>query len=385
MIEVLDNAQKLSADDVKKVEILQNKLEGKLRSKEGDTKTVLTAISNQGNALEDLITPIGITNTSVNPMTFSANGTVKMNIETNAGIKEYNLHPNAITQLGTKLGIKGGFIKDVAYSGEPWQRQVAAEVLQKFGDNTSRQRLLLRSVGNEVRGVLSDKYKRFNTPQVFGSFFKAAAGKGAIVSHAVMTDLKYFAEVVVPEVVPVVTDNGVEVMVFGATISNSDFGAGSLMLKAYTMKVVCMNGMTRENVLQKRHLGKRLSDDIQWSERTYQLDSAAQASEVEDVINHVLGRERMIKEVSDIQKASGVKIEGENVARILESTALSKDDIGLVERKLIERNPEDGIPSGDLSLWTISNAITAVGRDAGGEKQQDLGELVNNLWASFKI
>jgi hypothetical protein len=58
--------------------------------------------------------------------------------------------------------------------------------------------------------------------------------------------------------------------------------------------------MTRENLLKQVHLGARLSDDVEFSDRTHRLDTAASVSALRDVVRGALGptgRDRMIEHI----------------------------------------------------------------------------------------
>lgn len=365
----------------KEVDILQNKIDKMLNNNKASNASTLKSIEKMGEQLEDFVAPIGTENTGKNPMSFSSNGVVSMNIEKN----KFKMHPHAVSQLGQKLGVPTKYIKDLAYGDEQWQRDLAADILQKHGDNTDRQRLLLRSVGGEIRGVLSDKYRRFSTTEVMASFYTAAGAQGAVAWKAEMTDTKVFTEVIVPKVFQIPTENGVEVMVFGASLSNSDFGAASLQIKTFMMKVVCLNGMTRSNMLRSVHLGSRWNDNVVLSNQTYELDSRTQASAVRDVVAGALSPKVLEKNMMDINKASTIQIDYDNVLEKLQPLGMLKAEVETVGRKLRDRNPNDGIPNGKPSLWTLTNAITAVGKDVEGERQRELGDISNKLWEKFNI
>src|SRR5690606_34968167 len=104
-------------------------------------------------------------------------------------------------------------------------------------------------------------------------------------------------------------NNGNVYSVFGARISNSDFGDGALEVRAFQMNVVCMNGMVSETALKQIHLGKKLPDNINFSDRTYRLDTQAMASAVKDIMKDTLSQDRIVQTVQKIKQASSEEID----------------------------------------------------------------------------
>jgi hypothetical protein len=76
-----------------------------------------------------------------------------------------------------------------------------------------------------------------------------------------------------------------EFVVFGGEWSNSDVGNGVHSFRTFALRVVCLNGMTREKVLKQVHLGTQLHEDLELSERTYRLDTATSVSALRDPMN----------------------------------------------------------------------------------------------------
>ena len=57
-------------------------------------------------------------------------------------------------------------------NGAPWQRGLAARILNDsfYNGGAGRARHLVRSVGGQVRGVLSDKYRRLDSRPLLEAF-----------------------------------------------------------------------------------------------------------------------------------------------------------------------------------------------------------------------
>ena len=77
---------------------------------------------------------------------------------------------------------------------DEWQRQLAATVLNEHSGWTQRTRVLIRTVGQQVRGVLSDSYRRLNSVEILTAFVQEASQQGAVIADAYMSDTKVWAE-----------------------------------------------------------------------------------------------------------------------------------------------------------------------------------------------
>ncbi len=83
-------------------------------------------------------------------------------------------------------------------AGEPWQRTLAADMLNRHSIHTPRSRVLLRTVGAQVRGVLSDSYRRIDSQSTLIAFLEEAKRQGAVICDAYMSDTKVWAETILP-------------------------------------------------------------------------------------------------------------------------------------------------------------------------------------------
>ena len=81
--------------------------------------------------------------------------------------------------------------------------------------------MLIRAVGTEIRGVLSDSYRRLNSVDILTAFIREAANNGAVVSDAYMNDTKVWCETILPTPVEIPTrKNGTVIIFAGARFSN---------------------------------------------------------------------------------------------------------------------------------------------------------------------
>ena len=365
----------------KEYQILQDKINRKIDTAQEKIKPILTDIEREGNIMTDFIAPLG----NNNVVSFDANGSLKMNVEASDGISSYSMHTHAVAQAGEKLGVPTGYIKKLAV-GAPWQKDLAAHVLNQHSDNSDRSRVLVRAVGNEVRGVLSDHYRRLNTTEIYGSFLDAINRQGGVLVDAHLDPTRTYLESILPHVVSVPTEkNGMVYMVYGMRISNSDFGDGALNVQAYSINVVCTNGMTRQNMMRQIHLGKKLPDNISLSEKTYRLDTETQASLVNDLVSTVFSKDHIERESRVIQLASEMELDLEKEIKKLPKAGMLKSEVEQVSKVLIANKGDDGV-TGEGTLWKMSQAMTAVARDQeDGRRQREIEDIAGKLMDRVKL
>lgn len=361
-------------------EIVMNKVQRMIENKKPGATAAMERLINEGKIAQDYIAPIGVNlkeNNRNSVITFEGNGHLLMNMPDG----QFNLNDNAVAQLATKMNIPTGYLRNLS-NGDEWQRKLAATVLNEHSGWTQRSRVLVRTVGQQVRGVLSDSYRRLNSVNILTAFVEEASKQGAVVADAYMNDTKVWAETIMPFPFKIPTVNNGDVMIFaGARFSTSDYGAGSVDMRAFLLNGVCLNGMVRESVMKQVHLGSKLPDNLQLSNRTYELDTKTTVSAVRDLTKGLFAKETIMQKAIEIQKASGmiVDFDGE-LKRLVSGGKLQKQDSESVEKILMKNDPEDGV-QGASTLWKLTSAITAHARELTPERSRELHELSGELMA----
>jgi hypothetical protein len=364
--------------------VVTNKVQRMIENKQSGVQATMERLVNEGKIAQDFIAPIGV-NLRMNDhnpvITFGMNGHVLMNM--NDG--QYSLHENAVYQLAEKIGIPPRYLRDLA-TGDAWKRQLAATVLNEHSSWTPRTRVLVRSVGNEVRGVLSDSYRRLNSVDILTGFIEEAVRQGAVLADAHMSDTKVWAETILPQPISIPTKKNGEVVIFaGARFSTSDYGDGAVDMRAFLLNGACLNGMVRESVMKQVHLGSKLPDNLQLSNRTYELDTRTTVSAVRDLTKGLFGRENLMQKAIEIQGASEIDVDmNDELKRMVKSGSLLKSDSESVEKILMRNNPDDGVQGGS-TLWKLTQAITAHARELDPCRSRELHEISGALLSRVKI
>lgn len=366
-------------------EVVMNKVQKMIDGKAVGVQATMERLVNEGKIAQDYIAPIGV-NLKLNDhspvITFDGDGS---NLSMSMPDGEFTLHDNAIGQLADRMAIPQRYLRTLA-GGEAWARQLAATVLNEHSGWTQRSRVLVRTVGQQVRGVLSDSYRRLNSVEILTAFVQEAAGQGAVISDAYMNDTKVWAETILPQPLVVPTANNGDVIIFaGARFSTSDYGDGAVDMRAFLLNGACLNGMVRESVMKQVHLGSKLPDNLAISQRTYELDTQTTVSAVRDLTKGLFSREALERKAYEIQGASEIDVDFENeIKKLTKSGALLKQEGKEVEKLLMKNDPEDGVQGGS-TLWKLTQAITAHARELSPERSRELHEISGALMNRVKL
>ncbi len=286
----------------------------------------------------------------------------------------YSPSDYALGQLAGRAGVPTAYLRELV--GErvqddgamPWQRDLAAEILRRHFAHAEG-RLLVRSVRGQLRGVLSDKYRRLDCRPLVEALVAECQRVGAIPFDGTATDTRVALKVLFPEVLEPVPG---EFLVVGGEWSNSDYGNGVHGFRAFFLRAVCLNGATAENVLRQVHLGGRLSDDVEFSARTYRLDTETSISALRDTVRGVLGPAGRDRVLDQIRQSSTKEYGAAQLTRAVRN--LPKADAKAVVDAF---NSSDviNLPAGNTA-WRASNALSWIAKNTSDdEKRLDLERL----------
>jgi len=278
----------------------------------------------------------------------------------------------ALGQLAAKANVPSRYLKELA-EGSEWRQELAAHVLNEHYGHVEEERVLVRSVGGQMRGWLSDKYRRLDSRPLVDALVREAQAVGALPIGGSATETRTALKIIHPEILEPTAG---EFVVVGGEWSNSDYGNGVHGFRAFLLRVACLNGATTENVLRQVHLGGKLADNIEFSDRTYRLDTAASVSALQDVVRGVLGPAGRNRIVEQIRKAN----EQEYSKRQLQTA--TKDLTKAQQKAVVEAFAGEDVinlPGGETA-WRASNAISWVARHTEDpEVRLDLERLAGTL------
>lgn len=359
-------------------DVVANRIASKIKTGTNNAEAAVSRLIEEGKIAEDFIAPLGVSLLAkgISPvMTFESNGHVKMNLPE----RQYTIHRNAVGQLGEKLHIPTGYITGLS-TGEEWERELAAHVLNEHSKRTERTRTLIRAIGTEVRGVLSENYKRLNSVDIITEYLRATTKQGAMLADGYMDDTRVYIEVLMPQPFIINTPkNGEVAIAFGARLQTSDFGDGALDLRTFFMQGICLNGAVRESLMRKVHLGKTLPENIALSERTYRLETQTTCSAIRDISNTIFDRNSIGKKIHEIERASSMEVDiAVELANLQKGGSLLKKESDEITKLIMRNKPDDGV-QGESTLWKLVQGISAQANQYEPRRMRDLQEIAGNL------
>lgn len=292
------------------------------------------------------------------------------------GDKTQTIHRHALGQIAGRADVPPSYLSELV-EGNPWQREMAAEILNRsFFHGHKGERALVRSIGDQVRGFLSDRYRRLDSRPLFEAFAGTCQELGAVPVEGTVSDVRVAMKALLPVVFEPIAG---EALCLGVEWGNSDFGAARHSVRAFIYRLWCLNGATMEDSLSQVHLGGRLGDDIQFSQKTYELDTKTSVSALKDIVKSVLGEDKVRAQLEGIKVAHEKKVDWKRLRTTLAKKLLAS------EIKAVEQSyqSEDVImlPPGE-NMWRVSNAISWIaGRTDDADRKLELqrlaGEVVN--------
>lgn len=365
-------------------QVVMNKVQSMIDGKAMGVQATMERLVNEGKIAQDYIAPLGVNLRAKQHdpvITFNGEHGLMMNMPDG----QFSLHANAVGQLADRMGVPQRYLRTLA-GGEEWQVLLAAQILNEHSGWTQRSRVLVRTVGKQVRGVLSDSYRRLNSVEILTAFVEEAANQGAVISDAYMNDTKVWAETILPQPIVVPTKNNGDVVIFaGARFSTSDYGDGAVDMRAFLLNGACLNGMVRESVMRQMHLGAKLPDSLALSQQTYELDTQTTVSAVRDLTRGLFLPENIKEKAYEIQGASEIEVDLEKeVKKLTSNGSLLKAEGQEVEKLLMKNDPNDGVQGGS-TLWKLTQAITAHARTLTPERSRELHEISGALLSRVKL
>lgn len=365
-------------------QVVMNKVQSMIDGKATGVQATMERLVNEGRISQDYIAPLGVNlRAKQHDPVITFNGTDGLSMNMPDG--RFSLHTNAVGQLADRMGVPQRYLRTLA-GGEKWQVMLAAQILNEHSGWTQRSRVLVRAVGSQVRGILSDSYRRLNSVEILTAFVEEAVGQGAVVSDAYMNDTKVWAETILPQPIVVPTAKNGDVVIFaGARFSTSDYGDGAVDMRSFLLNGACLNGMVRESVMRQMHLGGKLPDSLALSQKTYELDTQTTVSAVRDLTRGLFLPENIKQKAYEIQGASEMEVDLEKeIKKLTSNGSLLKAEGQEVEKLLMKNDPEDGVQGGS-TLWKLTQAITAHARELTPERSRELHEISGHLLDRVKI
>lgn len=291
------------------------------------------------------------------------------------------LHRHAIGQMAQTIDMPIKFVDALQETRAPWGRELLAHNLETiFHERHASKKFLTRSVNGQVRGFLSDQYRRIDSRPIVEAFAEEVNKKGALPYEGVTTDTKIAIKAIYPTVYEPIPG---EMVAFGLALENSDFGNGAMSVREFMARIWCSNLAVFEESMRQVHMGKRLDENMVYSDRTYQLDADTSVSALRDVVRNRLDAGTLDTRVRALQAANEAGVTPQQAAAQLKKF-LNKGEAEDA-LKAFEGQDEYNLPAGQTA-WRLSNAISwiANGKDVAPERKLELSKIAAEVLPGVK-
>lgn len=291
----------------------------------------------------------------------------------------FELSRHTLSQIATHTKVPMTLI-DILSEGTKRERMELGQLLTvRLQENNSKRmvRTLVNPDTSEpyARAFLSDSYRRMDNHDLAEAVLPILNElEGLEVKSCDVTELRMYIKLVYP-------DNAFDmgrpprdarerqvgdIVEAGMVISNSEVGAGRIMVEPLLHILRCLNGMViNEAGVKRRHVGRSHSNGYDtddgfelFTDETRALDDAAFYAKVVDTVRGTLTNGAAFESmVSRFMEKRGEKIVGHPQAVVQELAkryTLSQDEGQSVLKHLIKE--------GDLSQFGLINAVTATAR-----------------------
>ena len=220
-------------------------------------------------------------------------------------------------------------------------------------------RRMIRTLDGNIRGILSDKYRRLDNHDLLTAMLPILLEARADIVSCEVDEKKLYLKFLTHQMEGEVKKG--DIVTLGAVISNSEVGYGSLSIQPLVLRKVCDNGLILNDLAyRKYHVGRKNQQetiDISYTDETNAAIDKAFWLQTRDVIKETVSQVTMDKALKSMRTSMGIKIEDPQVAMEITTTklGLNQDEAGNVLKHLIE--------GGDLTNWGMCNALTRSAQD----------------------
>ena len=267
----------------------------------------------------------------------------------NTGV--FQLNETAHMQLAAKLDIPKRYydrMKEV-----PGLREYTVNALLNEADDTR----FIRTIDNKVRAVLSKSYQPIDNFMILQSAFPVLKlSPDLVIRSFSLSDTRMYLQVTFPRMQAEVTPG--DVVEYGLTLTNSEVGLGAVNVQTFLHRLVCSNGLVRQSLLNKRHLGKRLlgmdGDAVLFQRDTLMAETESFRLRFRDILQASFTDVAFEQQIAELRKAAGDKFD--RPEKVIQNVT-KRFGLNEIDGEHILTNM---VNDGDFSRWGLVNGVTAL-------------------------
>lgn len=290
----------------------------------------------------------------------------------------HRMHDHAIDQVAALASMPRDWwrhlvAQGVGADGDNWGPKLLAHSLDQAFDHRGS-RHLVRSVEGQVRGVLSDRYRRLDSRPLLEKTLEAFGSVGLMPYRGRWLETRLEIQAISPRVYAPFPG---ELVAFGLSFRSSDYGDGAVDVRAFMLRPACANGAVTESIMRQTHVGRRIADDDGVSDEAARADANAQALIVRDKIREALAPEKIEARIAQVAAANERELTPARAAERLRKL-LTKDES---EKAIAQFTSADivTLPPGQTDL-RMSNAISWLANTTKNESRAQHLQEVAGAW-----
>jgi len=277
-------------------------------------------------------------------------------VDTDDGIESFSMSDYALGQISTDLGIPKRYFDRMRVDAPDLFKSNVHHWL--YAEPKARMiRAMKGDLGSPMapeftgRAWLSDRYRRLDNIEVATRLLPEFENLSETPEFhtASITDEKLYLRAVFPRMVADIKVG--DAVQWGVQIRNSEVGSGTFAIENFVNRLVCSNGMVVANVLNARHVGRRMDDLL--SDEAIEADDHAFWLAARDTLRGALSEASFASVVARLRETTdGVEITAPTRAteRLAKTFSISEDERETILNRLATGN--------DLSKWGLLNAVT---------------------------
>jgi hypothetical protein len=352
--------------------VLQNKVHSIILNDLEASQPALDLIQKETTLLQDHILPINL-------VRFLINDSKRLQIELNNS--GYFLSTNASVQLSERMGLPSAWVNSMIQSNIEWKTGAIAGLFNEYVKNFTNENILVRTVGDEARAVLSGRYHRIDSQRIYIDYIEGLRNVGAQLFNAAISEdgLKVYFDGVYEELLEVQTTKGLIYLTVGTRLSHSDYGPGDLSLRTYLLQPLSTNGIVMENFVKKVQLGTVNSNHDKFSQKNLLSDTLAYSYKIQEILKNIFSKKTIAEILSKVRKAVETEINYAEKIRTLEKR-ITKEEAKELSEVLAADKIDDGLGNIDgQNIWKLAQGLGAVARCKAVSQKIKLEEVAGSL------
>jgi hypothetical protein len=336
-------------------------------------------IQRQAGAKADYVAP-------VQALSVSANGRTTLDVDDHG---QYDITSTAHRQISGHLGIPADYYDRLQAGAaelrdpyHPSRSLFESTVNALLEARPAGERRMVRTLDGDARAFLSDRYRPLDHDEILERVLPALGEFDLDWSESSLevTDQRLYMKLVNPRVQADI--NPGDTVQAGVLVTNSEIGMGSFSVSPLVFRLVCRNGMIRQDFARRKyHTGARLGGEGEmyeyYRDDTVRARNEATVLKMRDLIRGALSDVVFGKIVDNLREAAAIRIAGDPiraVEQVQSRFSLTNDEKGSVLRALVE--------GADLSVWGLANAVTRIAQHAPTyDRSTDLEAIGGQLLA----